>query len=156
MARYVNPAFSQSSRVRMFLASKRTGFGRMDRRRNANGALRNLLWFVAMRTMSAPETDSSIERAVTDEVREVCRFFRLDPLYALGQGSLVIASRPDHSNDIAKALRRRGIHSRIIGKLGKGKNHIVEGPNGIRRPLQYPKEDPYWRAYWNATRRGWS
>jgi hydrogenase maturation factor len=93
---------------------------------------------------------------VAGEVIEVCRLFRIDPLFALGQGSLVIAVGPSRTQDLLTALRRKGISSAVIGRLAKKPRHTIIRSDGREKPLAYPKEDPYWRAYWKAVNRRWT
>ncbi len=93
---------------------------------------------------------------VADEVAEVCRLFRLDPLYALGQGCLIISANRERSEDIMRALQRRGIQASIIGKLSRANRHTIKTSSGTHRKLSYRSEDPYWRAFWKASQRGWS
>ncbi len=62
---------------------------------------------------------------VADEVRAVCRYFRLDPLVTLGQGSLIIASRPDKTEKVVAALRG----GENQGKRG-GKTHQEKETRG--------------------------
>ncbi len=93
------------------------------------------------------------EIPVYTEVQAVCRYFRLDPLITLGQGSLVIASRPDKTERVQAALRRKRIKSSVVGSLTKGRNHTILR-EGVSRLLKYPRRDPYWAAYWLGVRRG--
>ena len=89
---------------------------------------------------------------IMDEVSEVCRLFRIDPKFALGQGSLIVASGPVHTQDVMKAFRRRGITASIIGRLTKNRRPIMRVKDKMLR-LAYPREDPYWHAYWNGVKR---
>lgn len=89
---------------------------------------------------------------IVNEVNEVCHLFRIDPSFALGQGSLIVASRPAHTQEVMKVLRRRGIPASIIGRLMKQRMYEIRIKGKMRR-LAYPREDPYWRAYWNGVRR---
>jgi len=89
---------------------------------------------------------------IMNEVSEVCRLFRIDPKFALGQGSLIVASRPVHNQDVMKAFRRRGIPASIIGRLTKNRRSIMRTKGKMLR-LAYPRQDPYWRAYWNGVKR---
>lgn len=89
---------------------------------------------------------------VMDEVLEVCRLFRIDPRFALGQGSLIVASRPGQTQKVLKGLRRKGIPASIIGRLTKNRRSLIK-VNGRMQRLTYPREDPYWRAYWNGVKR---
>ncbi len=46
---------------------------------------------------------------IYNEVLKTCEFFQMDPLVSLGQGSLVIASRPRNTMEVMRALRTEGI-----------------------------------------------
>ncbi len=89
---------------------------------------------------------------IMNEVSEVCRLFRIDPRFALGQGSLIVASRPGHTQEVMKAFRRRSIPASIVGRLTKNRKSTVRVKGKIMR-LAYPRQDPYWRAYWNGVKR---
>jgi len=89
---------------------------------------------------------------IMNEVSEVCRLFRIDPKFALGQGSLIVASRAVHTQGVMKAFRRRGIPASIIGRLTKNRRSIMRVKGRLLR-LDYPKQDPYWYAYWNGVKR---
>jgi hydrogenase maturation factor len=86
---------------------------------------------------------------VYNEVRKTCEFFHMDPLVSLGQGSLVIASRPHKTTRVMKALKTQGIRSKVIGRLTRNRAHSIVARGKFRR-LDYPKDDPYWRAYWGG------
>jgi len=89
---------------------------------------------------------------VMNEVSEVCRLFRIDPKFALGQGSLIVASRPVYTQHVMKALRRRGIPANIIGRLTKNRRSMMRVKAKMLK-LAYPRQDPYWHAYWNGVKR---
>ncbi len=89
---------------------------------------------------------------IMEEVEEVCRLFRIDPGFALGQGSLIVASRPGHTQKVMKAFRRKGISASIIGRLTEDRRSMMRVKGRLRR-LAYPRQDPYWRAYWNGVQR---
>ncbi len=88
------------------------------------------------------------EIPVNDEVEQVCRLFRIDPLLSLGQGCLIIASRPHRTSKAVRKLRSAGIRAQIIGKLSKGRGPSTIRFMGSAKPLVRPSRDPYWGAYW--------
>lgn len=93
---------------------------------------------------------------VTEETRQLCKFFRIDPLVSLGEGCLVIACKPERTGRMIARLRDKRIPAARVGKLSS-RSRAVHGVTGSRREaLQYPTKDPYWGAYWNAVRKGWS
>lgn len=53
----------------------------------------------------------------SDITRTLCEIFELNPLGVISSGALLIASDPDKSEMICKALNNAGIDTKIIGKL---------------------------------------
>ncbi len=90
---------------------------------------------------------------IYDEVREICSMFRIDPLKSLGQGSLLISSRPKHVNRLIDTLKRRQIDASVIGTLKRVGKNTIASEDGGAMVLSYPKEDPYWKAYWHGVNR---
>ncbi len=91
---------------------------------------------------------------VFDEVRQVCRLFRIDPLKALGQGCLIIAARPEKTGRIIRSLEKSGIPASQIGNLSKRRGPSLIKRHGRLMDLTRPASDPYWRAYWRAVQSG--
>ena len=93
---------------------------------------------------------------VSEETREVCKFFRIDPLVSLSEGSLILACKPFATGKILSRIASKSIPSQVIGKLSSK----FKGCRGITRKgtriLMYPSADPYWKAYSKAVERGWS
>lgn len=89
---------------------------------------------------------------IMNEVNGVCSLFRIDPKFSLGQGSLIVASRPAHTEGVMKAFRRRRIPASIIGRLMKNRRSTMRVKGKMIR-LAYPSQDPYWGAYWNGIKR---
>lgn len=93
---------------------------------------------------------------ISPETREVCKLFRIDPLVALSEGSLLIASKPSATSNILNELKSKGISSSVVGSLVHRKKgfHGIGSKGSFR--LSYPKRDPYWEAYSKAAARGWA
>jgi hydrogenase expression/formation protein HypE len=88
------------------------------------------------------------------EVSDVCRLFKINPYTSLGQGSLLVATRPKGTNRVLRLLRNHRIEGEVIGALSDRGRNLVTDLNGFDKPLQAPATDPYWRAYWNGVRKG--
>jgi hydrogenase expression/formation protein HypE len=92
---------------------------------------------------------------VSEETRELCKFFRIDPLVSLSEGSLIIASKTFATDKIISKLASKGIPSQVIGKLSSK----FKGCKGVTskgtRILRYPSSDPYWKAYSRGIERKW-
>lgn len=93
---------------------------------------------------------------LSEETRQLCKFFRIDPMTSLGEGSLAIACRPNQTKRIMANLRSNGIPSTMVGKLSS-RHRGLRGISGKGQvPIKPPTRDPYWKAYWRAVRKGWS
>jgi hydrogenase expression/formation protein HypE len=93
---------------------------------------------------------------ISEETLQLCRHFRINPLTSLGEGSLVIACRPQRTKAIIDKLRQEKIRASRIGILSSSTRGVYGTNNRGRISLRYPSKDPYWRAYWKAVRNGWS
>lgn len=92
---------------------------------------------------------------ISQETEEVCRLFRIDPFTSLSEGSLIVACKPDATKRILNKLRSGRIESQVVGRLVKRERGAYGIGRRGRQRLRYPKFDPYWKAYWRATRKGW-
>ena len=92
------------------------------------------------------------EISISQETREICRLFRIDPLVSLSEGSLVIACRPAKSTRVIGKLKKANIHANVVGHLTKSVKVLGVNAKGVSK-ISYPKFDPYWKAYWNGTRK---
>ena len=93
---------------------------------------------------------------ISEETQQIRKLFHLDPLTSLGEGSLLIASRPDRTRRVINILQSRGTKATLIGHLSS-KTRGLYGVSGRGRfKIRHPERDPYWNAYWRALRKGWS
>ncbi len=93
---------------------------------------------------------------ISQETREICRLFRIDPLTSLSEGSLIISCEPGKTSKVLSKLRSGGIGAEVIGRLTKRAGEACAAGKRGRVMLRYPKFDPYWRAYLKAIKRGWT
>lgn len=93
---------------------------------------------------------------ISEETVQLCKFFHIDPMVSLGEGSLLITCRPHRTETILRRLRSGRIGAVVIGRLS-AKNRTLRAltKRGVI-PLRYPKRDPYWRAYWRGVEKGWA
>jgi hydrogenase expression/formation protein HypE len=96
------------------------------------------------------------EVPISDETRELCEFFRIDPLVSLAEGCLVIACRPNSTTRILGRLQSDGIRGTVVGNLSAKISRLHGKTRKGTVPLRYPKRDPYWQAYWKAVKKKWS
>jgi len=93
---------------------------------------------------------------ISEETEQICKLFRLDPLTSLGEGSLLIASRPNRTSRVMDILQSIGSKATVIGQLSSGTRGVFGVSRQGRFRIHYPDRDPYWNAYWRALRKGWS
>ncbi len=90
------------------------------------------------------------EKIVTlDEVKQVCTYFKIDPLVAISEGTLVAAVPPEKVNELKAAAAQAELPLFEIGEFTKGTRRFVRR-NGKEEPLLPVKEDPFWQAYFKA------
>lgn len=93
---------------------------------------------------------------ISEEAKAVCHFFRIDPLRALGEGTLLIAVNPHRTTSLMHALSKRGIQGTEIGTFLHKKTGLNLVRKGGTTPLRHQTSDPYWKAFWNATQQGYT
>jgi hydrogenase maturation factor len=87
---------------------------------------------------------------ISEETQKICKFFRIDPMSSLSEGTLVITCRPHKTPRVLDKLRLNGISSQVVGCL-TSKSSVVHAKTGDRVfRVKYPKSDPYWKAYWTG------
>jgi hydrogenase expression/formation protein HypE len=107
---------------------------------------------------SASSCGALVEKAkipISDETKEVCDLFDIDPYQSLGEGALVISCAPERAQFILNALISSEINAAIVGELTDKAEGINLIENGVKKPIPYPIVDPYWSAYYSAKKRGW-
>jgi hydrogenase expression/formation protein HypE len=90
---------------------------------------------------------------VSEETREICRIFDMDPFVSLGEGALVIACHPSRSPYVISLLAEGGISAADVGVLVSPDLGIFSVNEDRETPIKYPVTDPYWNAYYQAKHR---
>lgn len=93
--------------------------------------------------------------SISEESLEICKFFRIDPLTSLSEGTLIIASRPHKTSKVLSELRSHGIPSQVIGRLTSKSHAVFAKTKAGRVRMKYPTHDPYWRAYSKGIGKRW-
>ena len=85
------------------------------------------------------------------EVKMVCDAFRIDPVAAIAEGSLLITARPDSSAKILQNLKAEGIEASVIGKVTPDAGcRTMKRLDGRAVPLQIPTQDPFWPVFFEG------
>ncbi len=93
---------------------------------------------------------------VSEETRQVCKLFRINPLTSLSEGSLLISCRPSATSRVVNKLSSKGLDAQPVGELvSRSKGYQSTGKHTTSH-LDFPEIDPYWKAFQMASRKGWS
>jgi hydrogenase maturation factor len=84
---------------------------------------------------------------VKPETQKICKLFNIDPLRLIASGSLLIAVKPESTEQIKKALAKEGIPSESIGEFTSSPDDrkITRRSNRTQN-LERPKTDDLWQA----------
>ncbi|MDQ1250974.1 MAG: hydrogenase expression/formation protein HypE [Euryarchaeota archaeon] len=83
-----------------------------------------------------------------EEVRLVCRNLNIDPIEAISEGSLLIATEKESSASIIKNLEKKGISATVIGYVTNNPDErVIKRENGNLQRLKVPDEDPFWKVF---------
>ena len=96
------------------------------------------------------------EIPVSEETARLCKFFRIDPLTSLGEGSLIVACRPNRTKRLISVLRSKGVEGTVVGHLSSRQQGLQKIGKTSASRIRYPTIDPYWKAYWRAVKKKWS
>ncbi len=92
---------------------------------------------------------------IAPEAEGICKQFDIDPYISLSEGALIAAIHSDKVQDALRELDRRGITASDVGEIVEMKRGIRLQTMGTSSTLSYPKDDPYWNAFWEAAKLGW-
>jgi hydrogenase expression/formation protein HypE len=140
--------------VKDSLVSAKAGAGALHD--STEGGVLSALYELA----SASKTGMLVDLAnipVSEETREICKAFKIDPYTSLSEGSLVISCKPSKVNRVISALLSSGIKAAVVGELTPSRKGIMAlDGEGEKFPVRYPVTDPYWRAYYGGKKSGWT
>ncbi len=93
------------------------------------------------------------ERIVVEDcVKEICQYFKIDPYASISEGTLIIACRENKAREVVGALTQKGINSSIVGELTGPDAGIVLVNNERVEDLKHPIVDPFWKAFYSASK----
>ncbi|NJB84331.1 hydrogenase maturation factor [Lewinella marina] len=91
---------------------------------------------------------------VEPEARAVAEVFGIDPLFAVGAGSMLIAVAPAAEASLRGALSAAGIPATTIGHFTEAADKTLLA-DGRRQAFAFDGKDPYWAAFYQAYAAGW-
>jgi hydrogenase maturation factor len=83
--------------------------------------------------------------------KEICKLFSIDPFRSLGAGSLLISCDKTITQQLISVLNGVNINACKIGETLSNVNERYVVCAGRKEELFYVDEDPYWKAFFNAT-----
>ncbi|MDM7912583.1 MAG: AIR synthase family protein [Methanotrichaceae archaeon] len=90
-----------------------------------------------------------------DEVKIICEAFKIDPVAAIAEGSLLITASPENSGEILRRLQMAGIAASIIGKVTKdSRKRTMKRIDGSVDRLEIPEQDPFWPVFFEGLSAG--
>lgn len=85
--------------------------------------------------------------SVAEETREICKFFKIDPLQLISSGAMLIAVKSDFVEKVVENLKEHKIEVSVIGEfLDASDKHVMIRKNGCEKRLPRPKCDHLWLA----------
>src|SRR5947208_4133259 len=109
------------------------------------GGVRNAVWEMAQASGLGVDVDLA-KVHVDPAVAEVSKVFGMDPLDAISEGTLLIASEPGAAAEVLEILRKTGIPAVDIGAFTK-KGRPCWDRGRVFRPAD---RDPFWIAFSRA------
>ena len=89
------------------------------------------------------------------EALELCRSLHVDPYACISEGTLVITCRPHAAERMVSALQQAGIPASMAGEMTEREAGMNVIEDGVQRPLDHPRVDPFWIAFDRALRGEW-
>ena len=84
---------------------------------------------------------------IAEETLQICEFFKIDPLYLIASGSLLIAAKQTSAEEIVKVLEEKGIQANVIGDmLPSSEKRVIKRKDGSEKELDRPVCDHLWLA----------
>ena len=86
---------------------------------------------------------------IPEEIDAVHKYFNIDPLISISEGTLVITATPENTPRILSDLKQSGIAAWEIGEV-TAKDRVFVRKNGKKEELTPVKVDPFWAAYFST------
>jgi hydrogenase maturation factor len=86
---------------------------------------------------------------VPEEIDAVCRYFNIDPLISISEGTLVATATPENTPKIINDLKQNNIAAWEIGEVTE-KDRVFVRRDGKKETLAPVKVDPFWAAYFST------
>jgi len=88
------------------------------------------------------------ERIVIKEsTKKIAEVFKIDPLFLISSGTMVIAVKEGEENTVVQALRKAGIEANVVGEFtsNRGVYELITQEGKIKK-IDWPRQDELWAA----------
>lgn len=86
---------------------------------------------------------------IPEEVSAVCKYFDIDPLISISEGTLIITA-PEHKvNELISSLKQQKIDTYVIGDITEAEKTFIR-KGGSKQELKPVRVDPFWNAYFGT------
>lgn len=82
--------------------------------------------------------------------QKVCGLFKIDPLFSIGAGAMVIAAKKQYATKVIETLTAKNILATAVGEFRPQQDGINIFNEGEIYELEYSGTDPYWAAFHTA------
>ncbi len=90
---------------------------------------------------------------IPEPAKKICKYFGIDPLISISEGTLLISASKNNVRKIMSALKRKKISAAVIGEFTRSRNRVIIESDGSEEDLKPVKVDPFWEAYFGTLRR---
>src|SRR5699024_8354422 len=87
--------------------------------------------------------------------KAICDLFEIDHRYCVGAGSMIMAVQKGIENKLIHHLQKQNIPAAVVGEFTNPQEGLQIIENSQPRKLFFNGEDPYWKAFFEATKAGW-
>lgn len=87
--------------------------------------------------------------------QEIGRLFSIDPRYTIGAGAMIITCESGKEQQVIDRLKKENIACSHIGEITPKEKGVKLNRQGREEDLEYFSVDPYWKAFFNAFKKGW-
>jgi hydrogenase maturation factor len=109
------------------------------------GGLQEIAWASNVGIIAYEE-----EISIHKETEAVCQALSIDPLKTIGSGALIISAHPKKAVNMLAALKGKGIHAAVVGKVvDKKEGTYIVRRDGTKLDLSKPVKEELWKALKN-------
>lgn len=87
--------------------------------------------------------------------QEIGNLFSIDQRYTIGAGAMIIICEKGKEQQVIDRLKKENIACSHIGEVTAKEKGVKLNRQGREEDLKYFSVDPYWKAFFDALKKGW-